>query len=63
VFRLPHEPAACCFGESRTGSDIVKKRLRRVLERLRTATNGTFGKRTHVRGNLTEPQRMSAHSR
>ena len=45
MLRLPHEPAACCFGESRTGSDIMRKSLRRVLERLRAATNGTFGKR------------------
>jgi hypothetical protein len=36
----------------------MKKSLRRVLERLRAATNGTFGKRTHVRGGLQEPQRM-----
>jgi hypothetical protein len=36
----------------------MKKSLRRVLERLRTATNGTFAKRTHVRGGLQEPQRM-----
>jgi len=57
VLRLPHEPAACCFGESRTGSDIMRKSLRRVLERLRAATNGTFGKRMHERG-LSEPQRM-----
>ena len=57
VFRLPHEPAACCFGESRTGSDIMKKSLRRVLARLRAATNGTFGKRMGERG-LSAPQRM-----
>jgi hypothetical protein len=36
----------------------MKKSLRRVLERLRTATNGTFAKRTHLRGGLQEPQRM-----
>jgi hypothetical protein len=36
----------------------MKKSLRRVLERLRAATNGTFGKRTHVRGGLQETQRM-----
>jgi hypothetical protein len=58
VFRLPHEPAACFLGESRTGSQIVRKALKRALERLRTLTNGTFGKRTHARGGLQEPQRM-----
>jgi hypothetical protein len=36
----------------------MKKSLRRVLERLRAATSGTFGKRTHVRGSLQQPQRM-----
>ncbi|HEX5247868.1 MAG TPA: hypothetical protein VFW41_12150 [Gaiellaceae bacterium] len=36
----------------------MKKSLRRLLERLRAATNGTFGKRTHVRGGLQETQRM-----
>jgi hypothetical protein len=36
----------------------MKKSLRRVLERLRAATNGTFGKRTAVRGGLQAPQRM-----
>ena len=34
----------------------MKKSLRRVLARLRAATDGTFGKRT--RGQLGEPQRM-----
>ncbi len=36
----------------------MKKSLRRVLERLRAATNGTFGKRTHVNGGLQEIGRM-----
>ena len=36
----------------------MKKSLRRVLERLRAATNGTFGKPKHVRGSLQEHQRM-----
>jgi len=36
----------------------MKKSLRRIRERLRAATNGTFGKRTHSRGGLQEPQRM-----
>ena len=36
----------------------MKKSLRRALKRLRTATNGTFGRRMHVRGTLSEPQRM-----
>ncbi len=37
----------------------MRKSLRRVLDRLRAATNGTFGKRTSVRGGLQEPQRMN----
>lgn len=36
----------------------MKKSLRRILERLRARTNGTIGKRVHVRGGLGEPQRM-----
>jgi hypothetical protein len=36
----------------------MKKSLRRVLERLRAATNGTFGKRMPQSGKLTTPQRM-----
>jgi hypothetical protein len=36
----------------------MRKSLRRVLERLPAATNGAFGKRTHVRGGVQEPQRM-----
>ena len=36
----------------------MRKSLRRVLARLRAATNGTFGRQTHVRGKLAEPQRM-----
>ena len=40
------------------GSDIMRKSLRRILERLRTATNGRFRGPTTVRGGLQEPQRM-----
>ena len=36
----------------------MKKTLRRVLDRLRTATNGKFRSPTSVRGGLQEPQRM-----
>jgi len=36
----------------------MKKSLRRALERLRAATNGTFRDRTHVRGGVQETQRM-----
>ncbi len=36
----------------------MRESLRRALERVRTATNGTFGKRMHVRGNLAEPQQL-----
>ena len=36
----------------------MRKALKRALERLRARTNGTFGKRTHARGGLQEPQRM-----
>ena len=60
VLRLPHEPAVCRFGELRVGSDIMKKRLRRALERIRVATDGLFRRPTPVRGGLGEPQRMQA---
>lgn len=36
----------------------MRKTLRRVLERLRAATNGTFGKRERQGGGLQDPQRM-----
>lgn len=36
----------------------MKKTLRRVLDRLRTAANGKFRSPTSVRGGLQEPQRM-----
>jgi hypothetical protein len=36
----------------------MKKSLRRILDRLRTATNGKFRLPTSVRGGLQEPQRM-----
>jgi hypothetical protein len=36
----------------------MKKTLRRVLERLRGATNGKFRSPSSVRGGLQEPQRM-----
>lgn len=38
----------------------MRKNLRRVLERLRAATNGVFGKRVSARGGVHEPQRMDA---
>ena len=36
----------------------MRKSLKRILERLRTATNGRLGKPTSVRGGLRQPQRM-----
>jgi hypothetical protein len=36
----------------------MRKSLRRVLERLRAASNDAFGKRTHPRGGLQAPQRL-----
>ena len=57
VFRLPHEPAACFRGVTK-GSEIMRKSLRRVLERLRAATNGALGKQVSTRGGVREPQRM-----
>jgi len=36
----------------------MKKILKRVLDRLRTAVGGRFHKPTSVRGGLQEPQRM-----
>jgi len=38
----------------------VRKSLKRILDRLRTATTGRVGKATSVRGGLREPQRMQA---
>jgi hypothetical protein len=36
----------------------MKKTLRRVLDRLRGATNGKFRSPSSVRGGLQEPQRL-----
>jgi hypothetical protein len=36
----------------------MKKSLKRVLERLRTATRERFGKPSSIRGGLQLPQRM-----
>jgi len=38
----------------------VKKSLKRVLERLRTATNGKFRRPTSTRSGLEQPQRLQA---
>jgi hypothetical protein len=38
----------------------VKKSLNRVLERLRTASNGRFRLPTSARGGLEQPQRVQA---
>jgi hypothetical protein len=38
----------------------MKKSLRRVLDRLRTATKGMLHKGTSIRGGLQEPQRIEA---
>jgi len=62
VFRLPHEPATCCFGEFFGGSTTMKKSMRRVLERLRALLGGRFGGRTAVRDDVQSPQRMQAGS-
>jgi hypothetical protein len=37
----------------------MRKTLKRVLDRLRTATGGKFRKPTSVRGGLQEPQQMT----
>jgi hypothetical protein len=36
----------------------MRKSLKRVLDRLRAATNGTFRSRASARGGLQQPQRM-----
>jgi hypothetical protein len=40
----------------------MRKSLKRVLDRLRSATGERFRKRTSVRGGLQAPQRMQALS-
>ncbi len=40
----------------------MRKSLKRVLDRLRTATSGRLRKPTSVRGGLQQPQRMQAPS-
>jgi hypothetical protein len=39
---------------------MMRKSLKRVLDWLRTATNGTFRQRTATRQGLQDPQRMQA---
>jgi hypothetical protein len=36
----------------------MRKSLRRVLERLRAASDGRFQRRTSIRGGVEQPQRM-----
>jgi hypothetical protein len=36
----------------------MRKSLKRVLDRLRDATNGTFRKRTATRAGMQEPQQL-----
>ncbi len=38
----------------------MRKSLKRVLDRLRTATNGMFRKQTTAREGLQEPQQLQA---
>jgi len=38
---------------------MMRKSLKRVLDRLRAKTNDVFRSRTALRGGLQEPQRMS----
>jgi hypothetical protein len=38
----------------------MRKTLKRVLDQLRGATNGIFGKRTATRAGLQEPQQLQA---
>jgi hypothetical protein len=38
---------------------MMRKSLKRALDRLRAATNGRLRTRTSVRGGLQEPQRMT----
>ena len=38
---------------------MMRKTLKRVLDRLRSATGGTLRKGTSVRGGIQEPQRMN----
>jgi hypothetical protein len=40
----------------------MRKRLKRVVERLRSAAGERVGKATSVRGGLQQPQRMQALS-
>ncbi len=37
---------------------MMRKALKRVLDQLRTATNGIFGSRTATRDGVQEPQQM-----
>lgn len=37
---------------------MMRKSLKRVLDRLRAASNGMFGKRTATREGLQEPQQL-----
>jgi len=39
---------------------IMRKSLRQVLDRLRSATTGRWHKQTSIRGGLQQPQRFEA---
>jgi len=40
---------------------MMRKSLKRALDRLRARTNDVFRNRTAVQGGLQEPQRMHGH--
>ncbi len=42
---------------------MMRKSLKRVLDRLRARTNDAFRNRTAVRGDLQTPQQMHGHGR
>jgi len=42
---------------------MIRKRIKRVLDRLRAKTSDVRRERTSVRGGLQEPQRMHGHGR
>ena len=58
VFSTPARARRLLLWGVTSGSNFMRKSLRRVLERLRAATNETLGRRFPARGRVQELQRM-----
>ncbi len=57
--QLPHESAVRPYSGGTDGRGTMRNNLRRLLERLRSATGKLVRPRTSMREGMQEPQRMN----